>query len=171
VNIRNLIGKISEYGKLIYLTNLIYLRLTDLCEYCEQGIFLKKKIIKFTNEQNYNLENMNDNLLTMANDFTKKATDVLLVIENTDSIEEKQALNETYDKYKTFVDEIEDYQSILFHKNIAFLQRTAYSKQLKNLEELRNKILIELDFKQKFVIGMSPRQVSREFYNQTMRTC
>jgi hypothetical protein len=36
----------------------------------------------------------------MANDFTKKATDVLLVIENTDSIEEKQALNETYDKYK-----------------------------------------------------------------------
>jgi hypothetical protein len=74
-------------------------------------------------------------------------------------------------KYKTYKDEIEDYQSILFHKNIAFLQRTAYSKQLKNLEELRNKILIELDFKQKFVIGMSPRQVSREFYNQTMRTC
>jgi hypothetical protein len=66
---------------------------------------------------------MNDNLLTMANDFTKKATDVLLVIENTESIEEKQALNETSDKYKTFVDEIEDYQSNLFHKNIAFLQR------------------------------------------------
>ena len=114
---------------------------------------------------------MNDNLLTMANDFTKKATDVLLVIENTDCIEEKESLNETYDKYKTFVDEIEDYQSILFHKNIALMQRTAYSKQLKNLEELRNKILIELDFKQKFVIGMSPRQVSREFYSQTTRTC
>ena len=118
---------------------MIYLRLTDLCVYCENGIFLKKKIIKFTNEQSYNLENMNDNLLTMANDFTKKATDVLLVIENTDCIEEKESLNETYDKYKTFVDEIEDYQSILFHKNIAFMQRTAYSKQQKKLEELSNR--------------------------------
>ena len=31
-------------------------------------------------------------------------------------------------------------------------------------------LFIELDWKQKIKIGMSPRQVSREFYNQQSRT-
>ena len=36
---------------------------------------------------------------------------------------------------------------------------------------LRNKILIEMDFKQKIVIGRSPRQVNEEYYKQVQRTC
>ncbi len=40
-----------------------------------------------------------------------------------------------------------------------------------NVDLLRNKILIEVDYKQKIVIGMSPRQVSGEYYNQEQRSC
>ncbi len=36
---------------------------------------------------------------------------------------------------------------------------------------MQNKILIELDFKQKFVIGLSPRQVNEEYYKQVQRSC
>ena len=31
-------------------------------------------------------------------------------------------------------------------------------------------LFIELDFKQKILIGMSPRQINREFYNQQQRS-
>ena len=31
--------------------------------------------------------------------------------------------------------------------------------------------MIEVDFKQKIVIGLSPRQVSSEYYNQLSRSC
>lgn len=36
---------------------------------------------------------------------------------------------------------------------------------------LKNNILIEVDFKQKIKIGMSPRQVNTEYYNQQDRSC
>jgi hypothetical protein len=49
----------------------------------------------------------------------------------------------------------------LFHQNIAKSRRAAYNNYLKD-KELKNKILAEIDFKQKFLIGMSLRQVSRE---------
>ena len=148
-------------------------RLTDLCEYCEKGNHLKKKIIKFANEQNYNLLNNNDNLTTMTNYFSTRATNILADINenNNENIGvQNDLLTNEYNSYKTIISDIEDYQSILFHKNIANTQRKTYSNQTKNIEYLENK-LIELDFKQKIVIGMSPRQVSREYYNQTMRSC
>ena len=40
---------------------------------------------------------------------------------------------------------------------------------LKDLQLFTNSILIEIDFKQKILIGTSPRQVSGEFYNQEQR--
>ena len=54
---------------------------------------------------------------------------------------------------------------------MAFFQRKAYNEHHKNKDKLRNKILIEFDFKQKIVIGMSPRQVNDEYYRQLQRTC
>ena len=65
---------------------------------------------------------------------------------------------------------MEEYITIIFHKNVAKSQREAYKKHL-TLPELRNKILIELDYKQKIKIGMSPRQISSEYYEQKERTC
>ena len=49
---------------------------------------------------------------------------------------------------------------------MAYFQRLAYNDHHKNKDKLRNKLLIEFDLKQKIVIGMSPRQVNDEYYNQ-----
>lgn len=68
------------------------------------------------------------------------------------------------------MNDIKDYQTLLFHKNVAKTQRSAYKNHLK-VEELRDKILIELDYKQNIKIGLSPRQVSSEYYSQKDRCC
>ena len=127
--------------------------------------------MKFAKDENYELSNLNDNLQTMASDYIKKAVVVHDEINKANNFHQQELFMEKYDIYKNVINEIEDYRSILFHKNIANSQCLAYASQIKNTELLKNKILIELDFKQKFVIGLSPRQVSHEFYNQTMRSC
>lgn len=63
-----------------------------------------------------------------------------------------------------------DYEALLFHKNVSKIQREAYKKHLK-VDHLKGKILIELDYKQKIKIGLSPRQVSDEYYKQKERSC
>jgi hypothetical protein len=54
---------------------------------------------------------------------------------------------------------------------LAKSQRIAYKNHCKNIDLLRGKLLIVLDFKQKILIGMSPRQVNDEYYNQKQRSC
>jgi hypothetical protein len=63
------------------------------------------------------------------------------------------------------VRDLENYEAIIFHKNISSIQRAAYNKHRTDLEGLKGKLLIEMDFKQKIIIGLSPRQVSSEYYN------
>lgn len=64
-----------------------------------------------------------------------------------------------------------NFLTILFHKNVANAQRQAYSNH-KTVEYLgRDKIVIEADFKQKIKIGLSPRQISSEYYEQQERSC
>ena len=46
---------------------------------------------------------------------------------------------------------------------MAFFQRKAYNEHRQIKDNLKNKLLIEFDFKQKIVIGMSPRQVNDEY--------
>lgn len=53
---------------------------------------------------------------------------------------------------------------------MAKAQRAAYNSHL-SPDFLQNKILIELDFKQKIKIGLGPRQVSAEYYEQQERSC
>jgi len=83
----------------------------------------------------------------------------------------KEHIEYKYSRIKDFIEFSKDYDSILFHKHIASAQRNAYNFQRKNVENLKNKILIEVDFKQKVTIGLSPRQVSSEYYNQITRSC
>lgn len=71
---------------------------------------------------------------------------------------------------KVLFEKLELFDSLVFHKKIAKVQQTAYKMCLK-VEHLKNKILIELDFKQKIKIGLSPRQVSSEYYDQVERLC
>ena len=63
---------------------------------------------------------------------------------------------------------LERYDSYLFHRNVARAQRNAYNKH-RTAEHLKDKILIELDYKQKIKIGMSPRQIRSEYFDQQDR--
>jgi hypothetical protein len=63
------------------------------------------------------------------------------------------------------------FKALIFHKNIAFFQRKAYNIQRTNNDFLTQILLIEIDFKQKIVIPMSPRQVNAEFYKLQQRSC
>ena len=58
---------------------------------------------------------------------------------------------------------------VLGHKMIASIQRNSYSFQRKDKETLKGQILIEVDFKQKISIGISPRQINKEYYSQELR--
>ena len=62
-------------------------------------------------------------------------------------------------------------KALIFHKNIAFYQRKAYNTQRTNIQFLTNKLVIEIDFKQKIVITKSPRQINAEFYKLEQRSC
>ena len=55
-----------------------------------------------------------------------------------------------------------------YHKSIADKQRRSYNNSKLILDE--NSVFIELDWKQKVLIGMGPRQVSSEFREQQQRT-
>ena len=55
-----------------------------------------------------------------------------------------------------------------WHQSIATRQRNKYNNMKEKLPE--DYIFIEIDFKQKIVIGMSPRQIGKEYYNQQQRT-
>ena len=61
--------------------------------------------------------------------------------------------------------------TVIGHRTNADTQRKAYNFQRKDKESLRKQILIEVDFKQKIVIGLSPKQINKEYYNQEVRTC
>lgn len=76
-------------------------------------------------------------------------------------------------KIQELNDENNQYATIEFHKNIAKSQRKAYNAHRTDVEGLRNKVLIEADFKQKITIGLSPRQINSEYYNQmsNSRSC
>ena len=66
---------------------------------------------------------------------------------------------------------VEQYEVILDHKMVANTQRDSYNSQRKDKETLKKQILIEVDLKKKIIIGLSPRQINKEYYNKELRTC
>jgi hypothetical protein len=64
---------------------------------------------------------------------------------------------------------IEAYEIIMHHKMVSNNQRNAYNNNRKNLRS--GELLIEADYKQKIIIGLSPRQPSKEYYEQELRSC
>lgn len=79
---------------------------------------------------------------------------------------EKQSNNEIK---KSAIEKINKLDIIKFHYQIADRQRKCYKKNLTDLKLFDHSIVIEMDFKQKILIGLSPRQVSGEFYRQQQR--
>ena len=134
---------------------------------------LKRKISGIIKEENYPYQEIYD-IEAMINHFKRKAFELSESLSAEINTNDKllcEIIEFNYLKFKKIVETLEDHEALLFHKNVAKCQRTAYNAHHKNPSELRNKILIEVDFKQKIVIGLSPRQVSSEYYNQVTRSC
>ena len=132
---------------------------------------LKKKIISqlkeinFENFENFDCIQLRENILEKGLDLKKQILEEILTPE-TKSEYEKEIL-----KYKAIESNLENYESILFHKNVGKIQKMAYNEHLNVVSKLNGKILIELDFKQKIIVGLSPRQISNEYYKQIIRSC
>ena len=87
---------------------------------------------------------------------------------------------------KELIEKLYYYDNLNFHLEIAQNQRKFYNKNCEDKILLKNSILIDMDFKQKIIIGLninfkfllcknyfkglSSRQVSKEFYEQQTRT-
>jgi predicted RNA binding protein with dsRBD fold (UPF0201 family) len=140
-----------------------------MCEYCEEGRKVKKKVENFLKANK--LANRDTyNTIDLIKIYNEKIYSLHEIIKNSDNIEMKDSAKKEFNDLKPFIYDLQDMEAIEFHKNIARVQRTAYN-QNRTIENLNGKILIDIDFKQKFVIGMSPRQVSSEYYNQIIRSC
>lgn len=132
-------------------------RLTDLCDYCEYGRELKIKLLDMASYYNFFIDLSQDLL-----DQKKVMENFLNFIKNLEDIRDEIK--------KKLIRMIIDYQELLYHKKIAQLQRNSYNSQRKNENYfLQDKILIDLDFKQKIVIGTGARQKSEDYYKQEIR--
>ena len=62
-------------------------------------------------------------------------------------------------------------EAVQTHRTNAQIQRDAYKFHRSDKNFLKEKIIIDIDFKQKIVIGLSPIQCNSEYYNLDNRTC
>lgn len=150
-------------------------RWTDLCDYCEKGKKIKSDLVraltdlKYEWQTNFDLEHIRKFLIDKRNEFGGKCA--AAAAESGDNRQELDLYNELKN-VNTTIENVDCYDAIEFHKNVARCQRIAYNNHRKNVDVLRGKIMIEVDFKQKIVIGMGgPRQVNSEYYEQQQRSC
>lgn len=133
-------------------------RVTDLCDYCEwcNGaiVQIKDALKDFEDFENFEYPRFIEYLERKKN---------IEIPENNNQ--------EKIDFYNNLIEKTEKVQLVLAHRFIQRTQRNAYNQQRKSKEFLRGKILIEIDYKQKINIGLSPRQVNKEYYNQELRSC
>ena len=52
------------------------------------------------------------------------------------------------------VRDLENYEAIIFHKNISSIQRAAYNKHRTDLEGLKGKLLIEIEILNKRLLSV-----------------
>ena len=62
----------------------------------------------------------------------------------------------------------EETEKIDFHKQIADSQRESYNKMRTDFKFLKEILHIEIDYKQKIVLGKSPRQRSMDYNDENM---
>ena len=132
-------------------------RLTDLCRYCEYGLDIKKKLVSLIKDQNLWKNEFEDNEDTK---FYLNTKNILNYFKNSEQLEKTQKI---LSLGKELV-------AIKFHRKIAKIQRDSYKKMKNDMDLLKDSIMIELDFKQKIVIGSSPRQVSSEYYSHIQKS-
>ena len=131
-------------------------RLTDICRYCEYGLQLKRDIIKHAKEYNYTQQIYSDK---DDKKYDLNTADLLDFFKN----KKTQESNLTISRLNELI-------AIQFHRKIAKVQREAYNKMRINEKLLENALLIDIDFKQKIVIGSSPRQISSEYFKNIQKS-
>ncbi|CAF0809146.1 unnamed protein product [Brachionus calyciflorus] len=119
-------------------------RISDLCEYCELNKKYKRDLLNLTIENGVHLAEFDPNNI------------------NKFFIENQQLKTPEIEKVLSCIEVFD------FHREIANRQRDSYNQMRENLED--DYILIEMDWKQKILIGMSPRQTSNEYRTQVSRT-
>ena len=85
----------------------------------------------------------------------------------------RDELTDSCDKMHSIITDFDSFKVIMFHQNVARAQRLAYNNHRTDVNHLRDKIMIEVDFKQKILIGFGPRQINTEYYDNRnrQRTC
>lgn len=155
-------------------------RLTDLCEYCEKLRDLKNTLQNRLRQLGFNQEIDDAIDLKQANDFIKNKlvevgqqqgvlTEVSFMTRFFCEFHSKVILVLIF-KLNKVQSDLSDYETLLFHKNVSKIQKQAFQNHLK-LDNLKGKLLIELDYKQIIKLGLSPHQVTHEYYKQKKRSC
>ena len=143
-------------------------RLTDLCEYCEIGLKLKKKISEIIIEYNYYSEYDIFEISSLIKLIRKIKNNNITIRSDQTCLDTTE--NVPKDLISCHLKDAKDYQEYEFHKTIALKQREIYKNQKTNKLLLKDNILIEMDFKQKIIIGQGPRQVNAQYYDNRKRT-
>jgi hypothetical protein len=141
-----------------------------MCDYCIKRDYIRGILLKFADRFNFQFEDP-ENADLMYKQINQAIFNMVQLQNSTPDLLLKGIIRYNLPKYDIILESLKDYKAILFHRNIAKCQKSAYLNDLEKLAEFDNTILIELDFKQKITIGLSPRQPSREYYNQKTRTC
>lgn len=142
-------------------------RFTDLCDYCEWAKSIRSIIANLVQKENFDCGNtfeVKKLIIFLQRKLNNLRTEQSEFINS-------NATNEQILYYTRVIADLENYDTVMFHKNVAISQREAYNHQRKTTDYLRDKILIEADFKQKILIGLSPRQINKEYYKQEQRIC
>lgn len=130
-------------------------KLTDLCQYCEWGKEIKKEALSF-NQRFFNNQFNREYKSDLLVNFYKIKKDEVQVTQNNDLLIQIDAK----------INEMENLKTIEFHRSIVKSQRCAYNTHRHDVDELNGKILIEMDFKQKIILGEGPRQLNEEWFNK-----
>jgi hypothetical protein len=133
-------------------------RLTDLCDYCESAKILEREVKKSLDSNEIKTE-----FNYKKKDFSPKTLLHCIKTNRKLRLRENQRFNYSQEM-KLLIEKINVLNSVDYHKSTAERQRRAYNSQRNDLNLLKTSILIDIDFKQRIILGEGPRQLNSEFY-------
>jgi hypothetical protein len=143
---------------------------TDVCNFCEFGKILLKDVNKFASSYFKPISEEDQRVYSTNTSFLG-----LVHYLEFEEIIEKELFKDGFDKnsddYNFYLMDLEVYKKnkeklkdIDFHKQYAKVQRLAYNEYRLNPRLLHNKIMIEVDYKQKIALGNGPVQIGSEYF-------
>jgi hypothetical protein len=143
---------------------------TDVCNFCEFSKILIKDVNKFANSYFMPISEEDVNFYKPYTSLTG-LSQYLTWEEVIEKEKFKDGFDKNSDDYYYYLIDLETYkknkeklENIELHKNYASTQRDAYNEYRKNPRVLHNKIMIEVDYKQKIGLGNGPVQIGSEFF-------